>query len=136
MRQVMYMTVLASVVLIAAPAARTQEPVPLPNRQVEKAAAEQVRIGRVMVSAGMTVEVRLKKGKKIRGRVSRVTQNELELQTLAGDRIEERKITPSDVKSLKRLDPDENRTARYMAAGMGTGLATLTVIILAAVGAL
>jgi len=136
MRQVMYMTVLASVVLIAAPAARTQEPVPLPNRQVEKAAAEQVRIGRVMVSAGMTVEVRLKKGKKIRGRVSRVTQNELELQTLAGDRIEERKITPSDVKSLKRLDPDENRTARYMAAGIGAGLATLTVIILAAVGAL
>jgi hypothetical protein len=132
----MLMAVLASVVFIAAPGAWTQGPVPLPGRQEEKVAAEQVRIGSVTVSAGMTLEVHLKKGKKIRGRVSRVTENELELQTLSGDRIEKRKITPSDLKSLKRLDPDQNRTQRYLVAGLGAGLATLTVIILAAVGAL
>jgi hypothetical protein len=132
----MQMAVLASVVLIVAPGAWAQEPVPLPGRQDEKVAAEQVRIGRIIVSTGMTVEVHLKKGKKIRGRVSRVTKDELELQTLSGDKIEERKISLSDVKSLKRFDPDENRTGRYAVAGLGAGLATLAVIILAVVGAL
>ena len=136
MRQVMYMAVLAGVVLIAAPGAWTQEPVPLPGQQDEKVAVEKVRIGRVMVSTGMTLAVHLKKGKKIRGRVGRVTKNELELQTLTGDRIEERTITLSDVKSVKRFDPDQNRSGRYTVAGIAAGLATLAMIILAAVGAL
>lgn len=84
------------------------------------------------IPRGTAVEIRLKSGQKIRGRMVGPAEDHVVVQWLNGSEIENRKIALTEIKSLKVRDGKPSRTkiiGRYLlggALGGAVGVVELT----------
>jgi hypothetical protein len=95
-----------------------------------------VLIKHVMVQKGETLELGLKDGSKIRGRVVRVGNDQFDVQFLQDDDVVTKTIGVADVSSIKPLEPESKRQALFLGSGIAAGAGVLTVIVLALTGVL
>ena len=79
----------------------------------------------VKISKGSAVEVRLKDGQKLRGRLGEVSSSSFTLQTTKDGKVDSRDLAFDDVKSLK---PKRDK-GRNIALGVGLGIAGCVALL-------
>jgi len=77
------------------------------------------------------VQVKLRSKQKISGRLGEVTNEGFVVQTAAGDKIENQKISFNDVKSIKVTEGGGKgaRVASYIIVGVVVGFVAFVVIL-------
>jgi hypothetical protein len=89
------------------------------------------------IPPGAMIEVRLLNKKKIRGRLGEITDEGFSLQTAQGNKIETQKLTFSELKSVKKVEPGKHvKPIGWIAIGAlaAVGAAVLITIAVAASG--
>ena len=89
------------------------------------------------IPPGAMVEVRLLNKQKIRGRLGEITDEGFSLQTAQGNKIETQKLTFSELKSVKKVEPGKHvKPIGWIAIGAlaAVGAAVLITIAAAASG--
>jgi hypothetical protein len=82
------------------------------------------------IPTGTPIEVRLKKGGRLRGRLDAVRDAQFDMTVAAKDRLETRTLAYSDVKSLKERKPITGGTvALGILAGLGICAIVFTILL-------
>jgi hypothetical protein len=82
------------------------------------------------IPVGAPIEVRLKKGGRLRGRLDAVRDTHFDMMVSAKDRLETRTLAYTDVKSLKERKPITGGTvALGILAGLGICAIVFTILL-------
>ncbi len=97
-------------------------------KPAETANQQRVKEQAIVMPQGATVEIRLVSGKKLRGRLGQVFDQGVALRSVFENKIEERTIDFTDIKSIRYYNPMMPRmTMLYILSGIsmavGIGLA-------------
>lgn len=82
------------------------------------------------IPPGTMIEVRLLNKQKLRGRLGEITDEGFSLQTAQGNKIETRKLTFDDLKSVKKVEGSKAaKTAGWILVGVLAGIGALILIV-------
>ena len=82
------------------------------------------------IPPGTMIEVRLLNKQKLRGRLGEITDEGFSLQTAQGNKIETRKLTFDDLKSVKKVEGSKGaKTAGWILVGFLAGIGALILIV-------